>query len=231
MVVVAVLALVGAGGAARARHMSTGRMRGLGDRPRRVRRQWRSAVVLAASVMLGIVSVPLAVLPWLVGAIGKVVAKRRTVRGLRQQVVLGLPDTIDLARIVITSGATVTETVEVLAARAPEPFAGAFTAAATEVRQGVRLVDALPTVTNQVGESARGIVRALQTGERDGVSVAPLLERVRVEALRVRRHELEVAARRLPVLLLFPLVVCVLPAFVLLTVVPLLANALQDLQV
>ena len=45
------------------------------------------------------------------------------------------------------------------------------------------------------------------------------------------RHELEVAARRLPVLLLFPLVLCVLPAFVLLTVVPLLASSLHDLQV
>jgi pilus assembly protein TadC len=93
------------------------------------------------------------------------------------------------------------------------------------------LADALPSVVGEVGESGRALVGALVSSERDGVSLAPLLERVRVEALRVRRHELEVAARRLPVLLLFPLVLCVLPAFVLLTVVPLLASSLHDLQV
>jgi tight adherence protein C len=44
-----------------------------------------------------------------------------------------------------------------------------------------------------------------------------------------RRRRAEAAARRVPVKLLFPLVLCVLPAFGLLTVVPLLAGAATSL--
>jgi tight adherence protein C len=45
-----------------------------------------------------------------------------------------------------------------------------------------------------------------------------------------RRRRAEEAARRVPVKLLFPLVLCVLPAFALLTVAPLLAGALGSLR-
>jgi hypothetical protein len=46
----------------------------------------------------------------------------------------------------------------------------------------------------------------------------------------LRRRRAEEDARRLPVQLLFPLVLCVLPAFGLLAVVPLLLASLQSLQ-
>ncbi len=58
---------------------------------------------------------------------------------------------------------------------------------------------------------------------------SPVLERLSVEARMVRRRRAEEAARRLPVQLLFPLVLCVLPAFVLLAVVPLLLAAVPQL--
>jgi len=233
MAVVVLLALLSLVGAERARRSPGGRARWVvGHRgPRRWPWRWRPVLAMAVSLALATVARPLALLPWLIVAVGRLATPRRLRRRRRQQVVLGLPETVDLARIVVSSGATVSETVDVLARGAPEPYAAAFAAAATEVRQGVRLAEALPVVIKLVGDPARGLVRALLSGERDGVPVGPLLERVRVEALRVRRHELEVAARRLPVLLLFPLVLCVLPAFVLLTVVPLLASALQDLRV
>jgi Flp pilus assembly protein TadB len=216
--------------AGRARRPSIDRVRHLVVRARPRSGRWPRVAALAITVGLAVVSWPLAALPWLLRIAIRVIRRRRRQRQLHHQIVLGLPETIDLARIVISSGATVSETVNVLAARAPEPFAEAFGATSAEVRQGGRLIDTLPAVVGRLGDPVRGLVRALQVGERDGVAVGPLLERARVEGLRVRRHELEVAARRLPVLLLFPLVLCVLPAFVLLTVVPLLASALQNLQ-
>jgi hypothetical protein len=45
-----------------------------------------------------------------------------------------------------------------------------------------------------------------------------------------RRRWAELHARRLPVQLLFPLVVCILPAFGLLAIVPLVLSALSSLR-
>ena len=58
-----------------------------------------------------------------------------------------------------------------------------------------------------------------------GILTAALAREARLD----RRRRAEARARRVPVLLLFPLVLCVLPAFGLLTVVPLLVGSLPDL--
>ncbi|MEZ5134942.1 MAG: hypothetical protein R2699_07785 [Acidimicrobiales bacterium] len=46
----------------------------------------------------------------------------------------------------------------------------------------------------------------------------------------MRRRDLERRVRRVPVLLLPPLVLCILPAFALMTVVPLIVLSLRSLQ-
>lgn len=62
---------------------------------------------------------------------------------------------------------------------------------------------------------------------RYGLPLDPALERVEVELGAVLRRRREVRVRQLPVQLLFPLVMCVLPAFVLVGVVPVVIAALQ----
>ena len=66
--------------------------------------------------------------------------------------------------------------------------------------------------------------------ERYGAPLGAGLERLADEVRRDRRRRAEEAARRIPVKLLFPLVGCVLPAFALLTVAPLVAGALGSLR-
>ena len=70
----------------------------------------------------------------------------------------------------------------------------------------------------------------LTSAERDGIAVGPTLDQLSFEARRRRRLAAETAARKLPVRLSFPLVACVLPAFALLTLAPLLAGALSSLR-
>jgi pilus assembly protein TadC len=59
--------------------------------------------------------------------------------------------------------------------------------------------------------------------------LAPTLARLAADARHDRRRQAEAAARALPVRLSFPLVLCLLPAFVLLGIVPAMAPALQGL--
>ena len=74
------------------------------------------------------------------------------------------------------------------------------------------------------------LASALRGAARYGAPLGASLERVAVDARILRRRRAEEDARRLPVQLLFPLVLCVLPAFGLLAVVPLLLASLRSLQ-
>jgi len=71
-------------------------------------------------------------------------------------------------------------------------------------------------------------MRALIAADRYGVPIGDPLERVAADVRTARRRNAEIAARRVPIKLLFPLVFCVLPSFALLTVVPVLAGSLKS---
>lgn len=73
------------------------------------------------------------------------------------------------------------------------------------------------------------VLDVLRRAEIDGVALAMHLEMVLRDLRRERALALDTSAQRLTVSLLFPLVVCILPAFVLLAVVPLLLSAFSNL--
>ena len=75
----------------------------------------------------------------------------------------------------------------------------------------------------------RPLADALLASDRLGAPVGPVLARLAAEERTALRRRAEAHARRVPVRLLFPLVFLVLPAFVLLTVVPGLAAGLGRL--
>jgi tight adherence protein C len=75
----------------------------------------------------------------------------------------------------------------------------------------------------------RPLADALLASDRLGVPVAPALARLASEERTALRRRAEAHARRVPVRLLFPLVFLVLPAFVVLTLVPGLASGLAHL--
>ena len=74
------------------------------------------------------------------------------------------------------------------------------------------------------------LVSALGTAVRDGLPLAPVLDRLTDEANAERRRAGEAAARRLPVRLSFPLVACTLPSFVLLAIAPAVLGALSTVR-
>ena len=85
--------------------------------------------------------------------------------------------------------------------------------------------------TGALGDRAHALAHVLGDHLRYGVPLLPGLERTGLELRLDRRRAAELEARRVPVRLLAPLVTCVLPAFALLTVVPLLAASLEALPI
>jgi tight adherence protein C len=158
------------------------------------------------------------------------IRRRRALRRAASAVANEVPEVVDLLLLAVGAGYNVRLAVEVVAARAPPHFAAAFAGALEATARRQRLADALDDMARVLGEPARPLVAALTASDRYGAPLSSALERLAADARLERRRRAEAAARRVPVQLLFPLVLCVLPAFALLTVVPLLLGTLRSLR-
>ena len=145
-----------------------------------------------------------------------------------------LPEIIDLFRVATGAGLTVALAVPAVAAHAStgrdRPIAAALAHAADQVRLGGGLADALERVPATLDAATRPLIATLLDATRYGTPIGPSLDRLADEARRDTQRRAEQAARRVPVKLLFPLVCCVLPAFALLTVAPVLASGIRALR-
>lgn len=143
--------------------------------------------------------------------------------------VVSMPDTVDLLRVAADAGLPVLLAVEAVAPRAPPPWDAALGAAAGAARRGRLLGDALGELLSCCGDPGRRLAIVLR-GAGDGADLALGLDRLAIDARDLRRRRTEEAARRVPVRLLAPLVLCALPAFVLLALAPLVAGAFEALR-
>jgi tight adherence protein C len=195
--------------------------------PTRYRRTVVILVVVTAVVATA--SPPLAVA---IGAGGWVWPRWRAAARVRrhEQAVLGeLPEVVDLLLIAVASGLNLRLAIEAVGERGPPQFGAALRRAAADIGEGARVADAVEAALVPLGDSARPLATAILGSARYGMSLTAALDRLAIETRQLRRRQAEEAIRRVPVKLLFPLVLLVLPAFVLLTVVPLLASALRSL--
>ncbi len=151
-------------------------------------------------------------------------------RRAEARVVRCLPDAIDLLVLTVGAGQTLPLAVSTLARSAPDPFGRAFAEVDRRRLRGLRLAEALKALPELLGRPVQPLTAALVATDRYGVALSATLEQLAIEARRERRRSVETAARKLPIRLSFPLVCCILPAFALLTVAPLLAGALGSLR-
>ena len=186
-------------------------------------------VTLAAVLVLVLLAPPLALLPPAV-SVARGLRGRRRARSMADAALWReLPEAAELLAIAVGAGCNPLGAVEAAALRLDGPVGMALAAAVRRVRTGERLDDALGEVATLLGDPARPLLDALRAGERYGTPLVPGLRRCGVELRAARRRRAEEAARRVPVRLLLPLCGCVLPAFVLLTFVPLLAGGVGSL--
>ena len=140
-----------------------------------------------------------------------------------------IPELIDLFRLAASAGQPVAAAIASVAARAPAPVAPAVAAARAHLAAGGSLAGAIDRLASLLGPDGRELADALADAARSGTALVAVLDRVGATARDRRTRAAEEAARRLPVALLFPLAGCILPAAVLLAVVPVLAASLGSL--
>ncbi len=193
----------------------------------------RNAVLFG--LIIGVVVVgalqPLLVLPLLGCYVVVVIRGRRRAPDDQREVAKALPEVVDLLLVGVGAGYTPRETLQRCQAWLPTPFAAAIAESLTRVAAGATFVEAMDRATKPLGGCVRPLVAALNAAEQDISTLYSGLLRVSDEARRRRRVAAQERARRVPVVMLGPLLLCVLPSFALLTLMPLVLGSLRDLGV
>jgi tight adherence protein C len=149
----------------------------------------------------------------------------------RAAAVAALPDALDLLAVCAFGGMGIDPALRLVAPRTPGPLGEALRAATAALDVGMPRRGAYAELVRVAGaEEVRRVVAALERAERYGASVADALAAQAREIRDRRRVFAEERALGAPVRMLFPLALCFLPAFVLLTVAPALLVALRSFQ-
>jgi tight adherence protein C len=142
----------------------------------------------------------------------------------------GVPDLLDAVAVCVSAGLSPRLALERASEVVTGPLARELDLARREVSLGAHWRSALRGVAERTGlPELRRLAITLDRSQRLGSSVADQLRRLAGDVRAERRLQEEERARRAPVVMLFPLVLCILPAFILAAVVPALLVAARDI--
>lgn len=196
------------------------------DRPAGLRR-WRVPCALlagaGAAVLLGGPAAPVAGI--VVGAATWVAAGRiepRAVRLRREEVRRDLPHVVTLLGAALRSGAAPGAAIDVVCRALPGAAADLLGPVAARLALGGDPLSVWATLTEDPALGPLG--RTMARAHRSGAPVVEAVDRLSEELARRARTEVEDRARAVGVRAAVPLGVCLLPAFLLLGIVPLVAG-------
>lgn len=195
----------------------------------------RSLVLVAAGSAGGIALVALtgpfglALGAALVGS-SRAARRRRLERRRRTALDEALPHAIELLVIIVRAGLSPIDAVRSIRDLVTPPVRDGFDDVVLRLERGQRLADALSALPDALGPGALAVADGIAAADRYGTPLAPVLDRLAIEAREARRRAADARARTLPVRLSFPLVCCTLPSFVLMAIVPALLGTLSSLR-
>jgi tight adherence protein C len=196
----------------------------------RGRRQRWSLIAIAGVTGVTVVTSPAV---GVATAIGAAVCRRcwraRAAAYAARHISADFPDALDLLVLAIRAGYLPAQAIVEITPFLPQTLRSPFASVGEAMQRGERFGDALAHIEAHLGSIAQPLVDSLAAADRYGLPLAPVLERLAFEARQQRRRDGDATARELPVRLSMPLVLCTLPSFVLLAIVPLLLGALSSL--
>jgi tight adherence protein C len=131
--------------------------------------------------------------------------------------------------LTIHAGLSPVQAVRELAVTVPIEVRGGFEAVVHRLDRGEPFAQAVQALPECLGVGMVAFADLIAGADRYGVPIGPVLESLAADVRATRRRLDETDARRLPVRLSFPLVICTLPSFVLLAIAPALIAALSSL--
>lgn len=198
--------------------------------------RWRPGRTASIGLAVGVLAPLVAVLGLVpAAAVVSAVAVAAGVRGRRRSrrraraIEQALPDLVDLLRLAAGSGLPVVAALRAVAPRAPPVVAAPVADALVRLERGIALAEVLVDLETALGPASDPLVAALERSAVTGAPLRALLEPVAADGHERRRRHAQEAAHRLPVALLLPLAGCILPAAIVLAIVPVVAVALGDL--
>jgi tight adherence protein C len=157
------------------------------------------------------------------------VRRRRSARVRASDLDSRYAEAIELIVLAVRSGHLPLSAIRIVSPHLAPPVRDAFAAVLHRCDHGDRFADALHELPAHLGARANTLADGLAAADRDGLPLAPVLDRLAADARQHRRRQADTLARQLPVRLALPLVCCTLPSFILLAVAPLLLAALTSL--
>jgi tight adherence protein C len=154
-----------------------------------------------------------------------------TVRDRRQaQIRADVADVIDQLTICVEAGLGFDGALARVVSTTEGPLTEELRHTTADIRAGVPRAQALRALADrtQIVE-IRQLVSALMQAQKHGVSMADTLRVQSAEMRTKRAQRAEERAAKLPVKLIFPIILCFLPVFVIVTVVPSLINVFRAL--
>jgi tight adherence protein C len=146
-------------------------------------------------------------------------------RGRQTQMLRGLPDSMDLLTVCVEAGLGLDAAFHRVAEKQRGPLVDEIRQMLREIGLGKARRDALLDLAERTQlEDMRAFANAVIQAEQLGTSLAGIL-RAQSQRLRVRRRQrAEQDARRAPVKMVFPLVICLMPSLFIFILGPIVIN-------
>ena len=198
------------------------------DRLRRYRVLWAALAAIAAATFVGGPAGPVAGLVAAVACWAVIArAEPASVRRRREAVARDLPHVVALLAAALRAGAAPATAIEVVADALPGPAAERLRPVSARLRLGGSPERVWADLAQTPELSVLG--RTLGRAHRTGAPVVAAIERLADDLADRSRAEVEDRARAVGVKAAVPLGLCLLPAFVLLGIVPVVAGLLGSL--
>ncbi len=142
----------------------------------------------------------------------KFLLERRATRRL-QQVDREMPELVDLLVTTVEAGVGFASSLQLVSRRVEGPLGQELRLALQEQNMGMTIEDALQHMLVRIDSmSVRVFVQAVLQGQKLGVSIGKILRDLAVDMRKRRRQAAEERAQKAPTKILFPLVMLILPA-------------------